>query len=190
MSSLYIPHEGPVLSRAEAVKRGQRLYFTGRPCLRGHVSLRRVVSISCCQCDREKLLKRRPLTPKIPASSSIDAMFSMVSPEPNSGCWLWTGNLSDNGYGVVEVRDRRRRAHRVAYELVHGPIPSGLEPDHLCRVRCCINPAHLEPVTRQLNTLRGLRGKDRQAKILTEFVSDLVRSGYPLPAPLAVGPGF
>lgn len=74
-----------------------------------------------------------------------------------SGCWLWTGSRDGNGYGMVFVDNARgaRRAHRVMYELMVGSIPSGLTLDHLCRVRHCVNPAHLEPVTRTENVLRG-----------------------------------
>lgn len=72
-------------------------------------------------------------------------------------CWLWTGSLTDRGYGDrFRLDDGRKQApHRVAYELLVGPIPDGLFIDHLCRVRHCVNPLHLEPVTCQENLLRG-----------------------------------
>ena len=71
-------------------------------------------------------------------------------------CWLWQGAVSSSGYGNVSGVDRRtRRAHRVAYELLVGPIPPGLQLDHLCRVRRCVNPSHLEVVTQTVNVLRG-----------------------------------
>jgi len=76
-------------------------------------------------------------------------------PEPMSGCWIWTAWLSD-GYGLIKNDGRTIIAHRLAYELYKGPIPDGLELDHLCRNRCCVNPDHLEPVTRQANILRGM----------------------------------
>lgn len=66
-------------------------------------------------------------------------------------CWPWTGPVSTNGYG----RYRRQQAHRLTYEFFIGPIPDGLELDHLCRVRNCVSPLHLEPVTHRENTLRG-----------------------------------
>jgi hypothetical protein len=80
-------------------------------------------------------------------------------PVPESGCWIWLGSLNTNGYGDVSpckaTEGRSRLAHRLSYEQANGPIPDGLELDHLCRVRCCINPDHLEPVVKQVNILRG-----------------------------------
>ena len=71
-------------------------------------------------------------------------------------CWLWTGGQSA-GYGRFGFKGRPNLgAHRFAYELLVGPIPPGLDLDHLCRVRNCVNPDHLEPVTRRENLL--LRG--------------------------------
>lgn len=69
-------------------------------------------------------------------------------------CWLWTGALS-KGYGMIRVGGTSRGTHRVAYELLIGPIPDGLELDHLCRVPNCINPDHLDPVTSGENTRRS-----------------------------------
>ena len=78
-----------------------------------------------------------------------------LAPVTESGCWLWLGELNRNGYGRLSVGGRRAMAHRLAYELLVGPIAPGLVLDHLCRVRCCCNPAHLEPVTVRENTHRG-----------------------------------
>ena len=80
---------------------------------------------------------------------------------PNTGCWLWAGHVNQNGYGTTAIKEPAlnrwitRYAHRVMYQLIAGPIPAGLDLDHLCRVRCCVNPEHLEPVTRRENVLRG-----------------------------------
>ena len=78
-------------------------------------------------------------------------------------CWLWTASTR-NGYGAYFHAGQMTPAHRVAYEHLIGPIPEGLEIDHLCRVRACVNPAHLEPVTHQENQLRGpyIGGKANQ----------------------------
>lgn len=79
----------------------------------------------------------------------------MVSPEPNTGCWLWTGS-APNGYGQFGFNGKISRAHRVSYTLFKGSIPEGLVLDHLCRQPSCVNPDHLEAVTIRENTLRGL----------------------------------
>ena len=76
-----------------------------------------------------------------------------------SGCWLWQGYKNPKGYGIAGHNGKICRAHRVMYEELVGPIPEGLDIDHLCRVRHCVNPDHLEPVTRRENILRGLHGR-------------------------------
>lgn len=70
-------------------------------------------------------------------------------------CWLWRGKLTDKGYATTSFNGRSTGAHRKAYTLLMGPIPEGLTLDHLCRIRHCVNPDHLEPVTQQENTARA-----------------------------------
>lgn len=72
-----------------------------------------------------------------------------------AGCWNWTQCRNTDGYGVVGRNRRRYPAHRYAWTLLRGPIPDGMELDHLCRNRGCVNPDHLEPVTHTENILRG-----------------------------------
>jgi hypothetical protein len=72
-----------------------------------------------------------------------------------SGCWLWQGTLNHQRYGVVSHDGRSHSVHRAGYSALVGEIPEGLTLDHLCRVRHCWNPAHLEPVTIRENLLRG-----------------------------------
>lgn len=74
-------------------------------------------------------------------------------------CWLFEEKLRPDGYGRTSVEGRQQLAHRSAYEALRGPIPEGLVIDHLCRVRHCFNPWHLEPVTGAENIRRGLTGK-------------------------------
>ncbi len=71
------------------------------------------------------------------------------------GCWLWSGYLTPDGYGRFQLDRSSRVAHRVGYEIYVGRIPDGLELDHLCRIRHCVNPDHLEAVTHEENLRRG-----------------------------------
>jgi hypothetical protein len=70
-------------------------------------------------------------------------------------CWLWTGAHVSSGYGNLKVASVNRPAHVWVWENLVGPVPDGLELDHLCRVRACVNPDHLEPVTRAVNLRRS-----------------------------------
>lgn len=84
-----------------------------------------------------------------------DRFWAKVEVEANTGCWHWAAYLSDGGYGIFAFNGRAGGAHRFAYEHFVGPIPEGLTIDHLCRVRECVNPDHLEPVTQSENARRG-----------------------------------
>ena len=96
-----------------------------------------------------------------------ERLWRFISPEPNSGCWLWTGTTRRD-YGQIAgppgLKKTMLQAHVVAYELYVGKVPSGLELDHLCRVRQCVNPSHLEPVTRAVNMQRSpLAGRNKKS---------------------------
>lgn len=88
--------------------------------------------------------------------TDIDKFWKRVD-KKDSGCWEWTGKICYYGYGIFyqSPPDKRLRAHRYSYELHKGPINKGLHIDHLCRNRKCVNPNHLEAVTRKENILRG-----------------------------------
>ncbi len=100
--------------------------------------------------------------PMKPLNERLD---DKIMPDPNSGCWLWTGVLMD-GYGAIRRGPRgggMLRAHRVIWEACHGSIPSGLHVLHKCDVRHCVNPDHLFLGT-NLDNIADKMAKGRQAK--------------------------
>lgn len=102
-----------------------------------------------CQRDYARLLNRGELKKITPE----DRFWPRV--QKTDTCWIWTGS-SATGYGVFKGNNKRQGpAHRFAYELLVGPIPEGLQLDHLCRVTLCVNPQHLEPVTPGENCRRA-----------------------------------
>lgn len=87
----------------------------------------------------------------------LDRFMSHVKILDN-GCWLWTGALK-NGYGNFQLNGKQIMHPRAAWTIQRGPIPKGLEPDHLCRFRACVNCDHMELVTHRENCRRGEAGK-------------------------------
>lgn len=86
-------------------------------------------------------------------SKDLARFQSKVSVQED-GCWIWTGCRLQSGYGQFRL-GKMRPAHRVAYEHWVGQVPDELEMDHLCRVRACVNPSHVEPVTPRENLMRS-----------------------------------
>lgn len=101
--------------------------------------------------------RRHGLLQNVPRQSRAERFWSKVAVTEPDACWPWQAHVDAAGYG----RFRLGRvagvgyAHRVAYEMTHGVLPAGLEVDHLCRYRRCVNPAHLEAVTHRENGVRG-----------------------------------
>lgn len=90
-------------------------------------------------------------------ASARQRLGSKISIDQSSGCWIWTAYKNKSGYGVVSIGGMRAvLAHRVIYELLCTTIAPGKTLDHLCRVRACVNPAHLEQVSNIENILRGV----------------------------------
>jgi hypothetical protein len=90
--------------------------------------------------------------------ASIEYRIRHKTRTNDAGCWVWLGLKSPDGYGRTAVGGRDVHTHRAVYECLVGPIPDGLQLDHLCRNRACCNPAHLEPVTQIENIRRGAAG--------------------------------
>lgn len=86
----------------------------------------------------------------------MERLWEKTQTIPFCGCYVFTGALHGGGYGALWDGKRLGTSHIIAYERLVGPVPEGLELDHKCRVRACWNPAHLEPVTTQVNLLRGV----------------------------------
>lgn len=106
--------------------------------------------------------------------ADADRFMAKVSPEPNTGCWLWTAATAGKGYGYFRYGDRMVAAHRVSYAHFIGPIPRGAFVTHRCDIPVCVNPAHLELGTNATNmqdaATRGriARGERHHGARLTE----------------------
>lgn len=88
--------------------------------------------------------------------------------DEETGCWNWIGYRNPNGYALKHHNGKQVPAHRYMWEKVNGPMPEGLEPDHLCRNRGCVNPDHVEPVTHTENVRRS-----RSTKLTVEKVREI-----------------
>lgn len=103
--------------------------------------------------------------------AKVDKNGPLPELRPDLGeCWLWTANTSPKGYGQIKVDGRLIGAHVVGYELTIGPVPEGLELDHLCRRTTCVRGAHLDPVTHAENLRRSTSGDHvkARAELITE----------------------
>lgn len=98
------------------------------------------------QCRKAYATSAIALQARILEHSTVDA----------AGCWIWTGAIAKTGYGVAGFAPRTLPAHRVSYIAFKGDIPSGYHIDHLCRVKACVNPSHLEAVTPHINAIRAV----------------------------------
>ena len=92
--------------------------------------------------------------------STEERFWSKVN--KTESCWLWTRATSKHGYGAFMLDHKKTYVHRLAYEMLVRPIPKGLTIDHLCRVRNCVNPAHMEVVTQGENASRQIHANSKK----------------------------
>lgn len=112
-------------------------------------------------CDAHRKRKQEGRTSKTPirkyVRGSVEERLRSYSQRQGT-CLIWRGQTNNHGYGKIMIDGSKQQVHRVAYEHWVGPIPDGYHVDHLCSIRACIEPSHLEPVTPRENTLRvGMR---------------------------------
>ena len=100
-----------------------------------------------------------PVNGKGRVLADVEVRFWEKVEKTDGGCWWWTASLNGKGYGNFSSQGRGGQAHRFAYQSVKGPIPEGLELDHLCCQPRCVNPDHLEPVTRAENVRRAYEAR-------------------------------
>lgn len=86
---------------------------------------------------------------------TLTRFHSKYIPVTESGCWIWTDHLCRGDYAQFYINGALQMSHRVSYEIHIGPIPRNMEIDHICRVRCCVNPEHLRPLPHKDNVLCG-----------------------------------
>lgn len=104
-------------------------------------------------CSKLCLWGRKSKIKALPRGNHLKRFWSNV--DKSTDCWIWKGALSGKGYGLFGFNKIRKSAHIISFELLNGLVPSDRELDHTCKNPPCINPSHLEPVTHQINMLRG-----------------------------------
>jgi hypothetical protein len=153
----------------------KRGYVKGQPqrFIFGHSGRREAAACEADGCDTEttsqycvkhytRMRRHGDLVGQRPSGPAEERYWRYV--DQTGTCWLWTGSVADTGYGVHWTDARKLvGAHRYSYELLVGPIPEDLHLDHLCRVRNCVNPEHLEPVTPAENVRRGVEARRLEA---------------------------
>jgi hypothetical protein len=107
-----------------------------------------------CSADSQRGTPRRSIIDRF--WEKVDKHGPIPVHRPGLGpCWLWTGRCNNKGYGRFSRLHQSIYAHRAGYELLRGAIPAGLDLDHLCFVKACVNPSHLDPVTSKVNAQRA-----------------------------------
>lgn len=137
-------------------RRAEGLARTDKPCLIDGCTAAGTAGRGWCEKHYRRYLRHGdPLsTSRVVGDDDARFWFYVDLHGPN-GCWNWTGSTSPDGYGVLRIKGTTCYMPRYSWEKANGPMGEGLEPDHLCRNRSCVNPDHLEPVTHKVNILRG-----------------------------------
>ena len=110
----------------------------------------------------QRRLGRAPAPLRKVVTGTLEERVAQSIEKQPDGCWIWTGHLNDQGYGLISIKNREMRAHRVAYEMAKGPIPRGRVLDHSCHNHACVNPEHTAPVTQKMN-MENLAGAHRDS---------------------------
>ena len=112
---------------------------------------------SCEDCGRETRASTKPASRcrRCQDNAWEERFWGKVDFLSNGPCWEWTGAVGPHGYGTFHNVEGWHRVHRLSYRLVTGPVPADLTIDHLCVNRTCVNPAHMEVVTRGENVRRA-----------------------------------
>lgn len=135
--------------------------------------------IYCNECgriqSREAAAKaRKAMAGRVVYPRTADEIARFLAKvDKRADCWEWTAAQNGNGYGVVTVRSIVVLAHRASYLIANGSIPDGLELDHLCRNKSCVNPEHLEAVTHEEN-MRRAPGWNHRRRICSRGHDDWV----------------
>lgn len=148
---------------------------------------KRTIARGWCSTHYSRWFQNGTLIPKKDLTLTVEERF-WAFVKKSTGCWIWTGSKSKNGYGHFLVKRRLEKAHRVSWEIHNGPIPSGLWVLHKCDVKDCVNPSHLF-IGNRLDNVRDMikKGRDARgerastAKLTEEQVKEILSIGHSAP---------
>ena len=130
-----------------------------------------------CKCGCGGLTKRSRNYMRNHDKRKSPVPYTVVSTGHTTPCWIWAWGITGRGYGAIRVDGKTKSAHIVYYEEANGLVPQGYQLDHLCRVRACVNPNHLEPVSCATNIRRGRQSKLTEEQVLA--IIGLLKTGKP-----------